>query len=371
MNPCKLSLFVDRDNLDDAQVERAFTFLKRVNAATVLIFGGSRFEQARKDVERLNRELPGCTPILRNYGHNTGGLNDNGILAKIGAQAWHQLWVEPIRDWLKRTNVVYHIDNEGTIDDMATYAREYAQAIKLCQTDNIPVGYGAFSVGTPNEAQYEQLVPMFAAAAEANRAGYPGKRGSIWMVHNGLGQTQALSNSLPDHWRRGLEVCRKHGIAAPLIVNGEFAAGHAYMADGRIIVSPSQGYKDLGWSEGEYFLNLLDAWKNWVEPFVMGSCIFKFSGGGDHQSFIVGESMLEHIESWWKANSDQPGSAPQPPPAPVVKRYRIMPVIEVDVAMTEDRRRAIEDGLRMILTGAAWFGQGVAGLPISVSIEEV
>lgn len=278
-----ISLHLIADNADPARLDRGVLYLKRVNARSVNVAGGSQIDRAMTLVDQIHDELPNIIIFWRQ-------LEDTGIHAELSPEQWYASRVAPRLEWLQRHQVRFVTDNESSGDDarIHTYAAWQVDVMNRLHAVGLFAAIDRFATGnigdgTEGSNQYPFLKPTFDAMI-------PGD----YISPNEYSNAPGLSSV--GHLGRYENMYRAAGRDLPTTI-GE--AGIAVHYD------PGKGYLTVPGLTGKAYADQMIA----EEVHYGGGAIDRFLyciGGYGWESFQIGDDVLETLEAHYAATGTPP-----------------------------------------------------------------
>lgn len=340
-----ISLHLLADGADQARLDRAILYLKRVKARSVNIGGGSQIDRAMTLVERVRAEIPGIRVFWRQ-------LEDTGIHAQMQPFEWYASRVSPRLEWLKKNQCIFVLDNESSGDNsqIQRYAAWEADVLKRLHTVGLFGAACRFATGNIREDQYALLKPIFDVML-------PGDYISPNEYSNAPGKSSG------GHLERYMNIWRAAGRNLPTTI-GEAGIAADY--------DPGKGYRAVPGLTGRVYAEQMISEEIWYG----GGSIDRFLyciGGHGWENFQIGDDVLETLEGYYAKLSPpvvvSPPPVPVPPPvitpppppaAPFVATTRAMLLAEIatmDAILSECDAQvaAIEAGMKRLTTSLAAF----------------
>lgn len=347
-----LSLHVIVDNCPPERLDRAVRYLKNVKQAKYVNIGaGAQLDRGMQFVDRVKAERSDIKIIWRDL-----NPEDTGIHTRMTPVALYNLKVKPRLEWFKRNQLIFMPDNESSGDDaaMRRYATWETELAALLHTDGLRGAFCRFSTGTIQESQYGLLKPIFNAMLP----------GDI-ISPNEYSNAPGLSSG--GHLARYQNMYVAAGKPLDTVI------GEAGMSVG---YDPGKGYQSVPVSGAKYGQQMLDE-EIWYSNGKIDRCLYLI-GGYSHQTFQLGDDVLNFLEDHYMKVGQQPEPPivippPQQPPQqpPVVNPSP--PIVQpplshefcIGMAASEEAEAAIHD-----LRAKAWrdLAQAIANADTQVSI---
>lgn len=293
--------------LDSRNIDRAIEHINLLQSPYAKVVTGGRLDIARNLADRITTETH-ATVIWRQR-----HLKDDGVLKRLNysADTWWRQFAEPNLYWIKSRKIVLMIDNESLESDMRPYAQTTAEIMKRGTAHRIPMAYGTFATGNPQNEVFlsGKLDAMFHGAGAGNDENVK----HIYHPNEYFHKTPEGTSGHLARYLLGRERAEKLGYHKIPVVIGEYG----------LAMTAHEGYRTV-MSGKEYATRYLDHYRDWYEAHDVPVCGYALGGAGTWNSFDVlgDEDFLRALETFARQRQTEvpkPPTQPLPPkpPAPV------------------------------------------------------
>ena len=162
-----LSIHIDADGCNEADINRAGRFLAATGAAYYNLTTAARYNEAEKLIRILKAQAPKARALWR--GWPNVALEDGGIWQRTMPQEWVNYRIAPNAKWLNELDVLVVTCNEvGVIgEDAKHFAQWEADSARLSFLQYaVSLAMLRYSTGTPRETEHDNYNAALQAASE-------------------------------------------------------------------------------------------------------------------------------------------------------------------------------------------------------------
>ena len=190
----------------------------------VVYSGAGSVNEARDRAPHVKTLLPDCLVFLRLFGDN----DQSGLVFSISPQDAAKVIFAKYRP-LWQPGIALFFDNEPGVNNLEARAAFYVALMDLASAEHIPIGYGAFSTGTPDIPDYGKMLPAFQRAAYWRTRNDTQERVVHWWTAHGYFDPRdegARFYHLDRPRREAAAVCKSAGVLEPLLNMSEIGCDY-------------------------------------------------------------------------------------------------------------------------------------------------
>jgi hypothetical protein len=394
------------DRMDAADIQKWINWHKGLKYPPrfLNVFTAARFNEAPSVLRQVRDSLPMTRPVWRGYdGKDAWGntpkpelpwddsnyyvrlWNDSAKSATMAAGMWFNQRVKPYLDVIRETNTIVMLLNEATPVFNAPFE---AEAIRLLGEEGIRAAGFRWATGTPDWPDYQTTAIMDAVSMAA-------KYNTVVGPHEYSGIKVEEQNSLINRYTKLTDIFSNLKLKTPDVFIGEFGLAKATIINGRILLNPSLGWREMNISEQDYRHFINDTAKAWYIPNKASFSIYSWPDWGINGSFGVSkaQSLLDGLtlSSEWMSFSVEdakpapvpdpkpievtpkpdPVPVPEKPPAPIPSPLKVNKRYMVEIETFEENHAIIEQMLMQIISGVVYLGQAMGGAGVTLVTEAV
>lgn len=296
-------------------------------AAHVVYSGGASVSEAQARALHVHALLPNCRVLLRLYGDNDQSgaavTGDPVAAAQALYAAYKPLW---------KPGFTLFTDNEPGVNALDRRVDFWVALMDAAGADGIPIGYAAFSEGTPDIPDYARLLPAFRRAAFWKAKGV----NHVWTPHGYFdpNDRSAVFDAgfywhvdRPRREARAACLAAKPPVPVPDLVMTELGIAVGYDAH--------RGYKSPGGLGGREYAERLVGFH-----LSFPSCIFSAGAFGGWENFNVLDDpdclTVLLAQPWVETQEDKPVTVPTPTEGGETRRLTKIPGSFVNVRNNPD-----------------------------------
>jgi len=396
------------DRMDAADIQKWINWHKGLKYPPrfLNVFTAARFNEAPNLLQLVRDSLPLTRLVWRGYdGKDAWGnipkpeldwndsnyflrlWNDSAKSASMAAGMWFNQRVKPYVDVIRETETIVMLLNEATPLFNAPFEME---AIRLLGEEGIRAAGMRWATGTPDWGDYQTTAMMDAVSMAA-------KYNAVVGPHEYSGIKPEEQNSLINRYTKLTDIFSNLKLKTPDVFIGEFGLAKATIINGRIMLNPSLGWREMNIFEQDYAEFIKGVAKTWYLPNKASFSVYSWPDWGINGSFGVSKSQrlldVLSLASEWMCFSVEdakptPAPAPKPievtpkpepvpepapatPPAPIPPPLNPRKRYSIEIETSEEKHAIIEQMMMQIISGVVYLGQAMGGAGVTLVTEAV
>ncbi len=290
------------DRMDAADIQKWINWHKGLKYPPrfLNVFTAARFNEAPNVLRLVRDSLPMTRPVWRGYdGKDAWGAtpkpelpwddsnyyvrlwNDSAKSAAMAAGMWFNQRVKPYLNVIRETEAIIMLLNEATPVFNAPFETE---AIRLLGEEGIRAAGFRWATGTPDWPDYQTTAIMDAVSMAA-------KYNAVVGPHEYSGIKPEEQNSLINRYTKLTDIFSNLKLKTPDVFIGEFGLAKATLINGRIMLNPSLGWREMNIFEQDYAEFIKGIAKTWYIPNKVSFSIYSWPDWGINGSFGVSKSQ--------------------------------------------------------------------------------